>query len=397
MPLTHAEVRALARPDGESTTVEFKSGKIETHALAKSLVALANTEGGQILFGVDPRGRIVGMTEPGFEDWVAQISRDKVDPPLLPRIQSYGFPEGRVVAIEVPAGPDKPYARIHDNRRSYFIRVGSIIREASAEELQRLFLASGRFHADELPIHGTGLKDVATPSLRSFLKKLYRRELASLEASEQRSWLANLGFLHSPDGPATVAGVLLFAANPDEHLSGCTITVARFAGPDVASGLVDRMDLSGPLPLLVDDSLRAVQTALRGRMFRSRGRLAPQKEIPATLLREALVNAAVHRDYSLTGRPVRLLIFDKKGPSAGQVQVRSPGRPPNRLRIEEMVAGLHSVPRNPRIFTNMAHMGYVQNLGMGVRSIVAGTTRLGRPARILVEADETVVAFPRSN
>ena len=60
-----------------------------------------------------------------------------------------------------------------------------------------------------------------------------------------------------------------------------------------------------------------------------------------------------------------------------------------------MSAGLTSLPRNPSIFTVMAHLGYVQNLGMGVRTIIEETTRLKRPARVEVDGDETVIRFPR--
>ena len=65
------------------------------------------------------------------------------------------------------------------------------------------------------------------------------------------------------------------------------------------------------------------------------------------------------------------------------------------LDVARMAAGAASIPRNPRLFTAMAHLGYVQNFGMGVRTIVDETTRLKRPARVSIDVDETVLTFPR--
>jgi ATP-dependent DNA helicase RecG len=129
---------------------------------------------------------------------------------------------------------------------------------------------------------------------------------------------------------------------------------------------------------------------LRSRTRRRGGKLTPTPEVSASALREAVVNAVVHRDYTLAGRTDRVLIF------ADRVEVRSPGRPPNSMTVQRMVAGLASMPRNPRIFTIMAHLEYVQNLGMGVRTIVEETTRLKQPAVVEVEGDETTVRFPRA-
>jgi ATP-dependent DNA helicase RecG len=157
----------------------------------------------------------------------------------------------------------------------------------------------------------------------------------------------------------------------------------------VSSGLEDRTEIGGRLPEAVEGALRTIRAALRSRVRRKGGRLANRPEIPVRALREAVVNAAVHRDYTLRGRTVRALVF----PS--HLEVRSPGRPPNTMTVARMVAGSASVPRNPLLFTAMAHLGYVQNLGMGVRSIIEETRRLRRPAEVLVDSEETVVRFPR--
>lgn len=336
MPLSEAAVKDLIRPSGESATVEYKRSPPDARDLAKSLVA-----------------------------------------------------EGHVFVVEALLGTDKPYARVHEGHRTCFVRVGTTTREAGTEELQRPFMSGGRFHADEMPVPGTSPEDLEGPALYTFARTAHRKDRAALHPARRRAWLTHVGYLHSPDGPATLAGVLLFAEVPEEHVPENGVVTGRFAGADVASGLEDRQEVGGRLPVLVDNALRAVQATLGSRTRPEEERLVSEPEIPSHLLREALVNAIVHRDYTLRGRKARVLIF------ADHLEVRSPGSPPNMVTVERIVAGRMSIPRNPLLFNAMAHLNYVQNFGMGVKTIVEESARLGRPALVAFDVDETVVGFPR--
>jgi ATP-dependent DNA helicase RecG len=387
--MTEAELRALIRPGGESETVEYKRLPERPEDLAKSLVALSNTRGGTILVGVDDGGRITGFSEPKFEECVASVARDKVSPPIAPAVDRYRIPEGEVAVIHVEPGPDGPYARVHEEERAYLVQVGTTRREADSRELLGLLQAAGRIQADETPVGGTSARSIEGQPLRAYLERVHRRDIGALAPRERRLLLTHLGFLKAPAGPATLGGVLLFTASPQDHIPEALVIVARFSGADVASGLEDRIEIAGRLPDMVKSALRTLRASLRARGRRRGGRLASEGEIPAGALREAIVNALVHRDYTLRGRPVRILVFETS------VEIRSPGKPPNTMTVERMMAGSASVPRNPMLFTAMAHLGYVQKLGMGVRSIVETTRRLGRQASVLVDTDETVVKFPR--
>ena len=135
-----AELIEMIR-NGENSGVEFKRDDVANHCIAKELVALLNLEGGTVLLGVEDDGTITGTTRENLEEWVAKLCRVKVDPPIIPFLSWVKNAEsGRdILTVRVPIGPDQPYARVHKARKIYFIRVGSTSREASRDELQRMF------------------------------------------------------------------------------------------------------------------------------------------------------------------------------------------------------------------------------------------------------------------
>lgn len=139
--------------------------------------------------------------------------------------------------------------------------------------------------------------------------------------------------------------------NPQQFYSHIAIYAARVSGTHIADPLLDRKNLEGTL----EGQLLAAEAFLRLHLrnaHRVEG-FAPEShpELPGEVFREALVNALVHRDYTVRA-PLRLLIFDNR------VELRTPGQPPNTVDVEAMKAGIH-VPRNPIVMSHMAKMGFV--------------------------------------
>lgn len=156
---------------GESSSLEFKRDGLRIEALAKELVAFLNLEGGTVLIGVEDDGSISGTHRDNLEEWVAEACRTKIEPPIIPLMSwMRNVERGRdVLVVAVPPGPDKPYARIHNNRNIYYIRVGSTSREASREELGRMYQASGRLRYGAKPVPGAGLEALDRRRLRDYL------------------------------------------------------------------------------------------------------------------------------------------------------------------------------------------------------------------------------------
>lgn len=125
---------------GENTEVEFQTDTVESSALAKKLVALLNSWGGRVILRVDDDGSIAGITRDRLEEWVMTTCRDKIRPELIPYYEVIRDVEpGKDVAVvQVDRGWTVHHVW-HNNHRTYYIRVGTQSREASAEELERLF------------------------------------------------------------------------------------------------------------------------------------------------------------------------------------------------------------------------------------------------------------------
>jgi len=126
--------------NGENSGVEFKRDVIENHALARELVAFSNLSGGIVLLGVEDDGTISGTTRAALEEWVMTTCRDKIRPAIIPFFEKIREVEpGKDVAVvRVPPGFDV-HSLWHNNRNTYFIRVGTQSREPAPEELGRLF------------------------------------------------------------------------------------------------------------------------------------------------------------------------------------------------------------------------------------------------------------------
>ncbi len=363
--------------NGEDSGVEFKRDDVKNHDLAKEIVSLLNVVGGVILLGVEDDGQISGTTRDRLEEWVAEVARKKVEPPVIPFLSwaKDVEPGKNVLAIRLAIGPDKPYARVHDDRRTYFVRVGSTCREASREELERLFQASGRVQYGLKPVPGATLADLDLRRLRDYLIRILG---GSAPADEDLDgWerlLVSLDLMTPAAGVITpgIDGVLLFGKAPKRFLSQSGIRAICYLGttPDYATRA--DQDLKGPLvPLgaadgsmveigLVEQAIDFVRRNTEPTAYLDNGRRIDRTTYPEAVVREAIVNALVHRDYSLWGSDITLAIFSDR------LEIHSPGRLPNTVTVEGMKAGLRYA-RNQNLVNILRDYRYVDFRGMGVR------------------------------
>ena len=233
--MNRTELRDLRR-NGEDSTVEFKRDDVRNHDLARELVAFLNLEGSTVLLGVEDDGSISGTTRERLEEWVIELCRAKIDPPVVPLLSWIrdAAPGRNVLAVRVPLGPDKPYARVHDNRRTYYIRVGSASREASREELERMYQASGRLRYGLKPAPGAGLDALDRRRLRDYLTRVLGGDApAEGDPSGWETLLRNLELMTESAGArvATVDGLLLFGKAPERHLPQSGVRAICYPGP----------------------------------------------------------------------------------------------------------------------------------------------------------------------
>ncbi len=217
--------------NGENSGVEFKRDVIVNHQLARELVAFSNLTGGMVLLGVDDDGSISGLTRTDIEEWVMTACRDKIRPAIIPFFETIRDVEpGKDVAIvRVTRGFDV-HSLWHNNRHTYFIRVGTQSREPTPEELGRLFQQRGTFRAELRPVSGSTLADLDRWRLRDYFGRIRQQDVPDDE--DQAAWevlLRNTEIM-AEDG-MTVAGILLFGRMPNRFLPHAGIDASASGFP----------------------------------------------------------------------------------------------------------------------------------------------------------------------
>lgn len=365
----------------ENLHTELKEWPVHPDNLAGVLVAFANTDGGDLILGVSEQREITGVGDP---DRVARdvdnVAANNCEPPITVVQETVRSEDDRtVVVVHVPKGDMRPY---RTNRGLYYVRTSSGRRQASREELLRLFQATESLYYDETPLPRLSLQDL---DLASF--EVYLQETGQSYLLEDMERLLENWYLTSKGHP-TVAGVLLFGRRPQQHIPYAQINAARFPGTDSSFDPLDRKDLGGRLLEVVDQAERFLHLHLPVPHEIRGFEPEPKPELPKEALREAIVNAVAHRDYTIRG-PIRLFIFDDR------IEIHTPGRPPNGVDAEAMRAGAHVV-RNPWIYARLSDAGLVTRAGTGIRRIIRLVREAtGREVGIEVRDFEVLLTIPR--
>jgi len=364
----------------EDLHTEFKEWPVHPDDLAASVVAFANTDGGQLILGVAKDRNIVGITD---TDKVARavdnVAVNNCKPPITVVQEVLSAEAGSVVVVNVEKGDMRPYLT---NRGVPYIRTTSGRQKASQEKLLRMFQATEALYYDETPFLRLALADLDLDALERYLQKTGQENLQS----DRERLLQNWGLLS--DGHPTLAGLVLFGREPQRHLPYAQINAARFPGNDSSVEPSDRKDLTGRLLDVIDDAQRFLDLHLTTRHEIRGFEPEPRPELPKEVLREAIVNAVAHRDYTVQG-PVRLFIFDD------QIEIHTPGKPPNDVNEDAMRAGM-SVVRNPHIYTRLSDAGLVTGAGTGIKRIVRLVTEAtGHDVVISIREFETLLTIPR--
>ena len=363
---------------GENSNLEFKRDGLSIESLAKELVAFLNLEGGTVLIGVEDDGSISGTSRENIEEWVAEACRTKIEPPVVPLLSwvRNAEPGLDVLAVRVTAGPDKPYARVHHRRRTYYIRVGSTSREASQDELGRMFQASGRLRYGEKPVPGTDFDALDPRRLRDYLTRVLEGEAPGVDdVSGWETLLRDIQMMtiSAGQGVATMDGMVLFGRRPGRYVPQSGIRAICYPGTDPDYATRADEDLRGPMvplgaedaslvePGLADQAWDFVRRNTTPTAHLEGPRRVDRWEYPEAVVREAVVNALVHRDYSIAGTDVMLAIFSDR------MEIVSPGRLPNTVTVEGMRAGARYA-RNQTLVNIMRDYKYVDARGMGVRN-----------------------------
>jgi ATP-dependent DNA helicase RecG len=310
---------------GEDTFLELKVKLSNTEKITQEIVALANTGGGLMVFGVNDQMRVEGLDDAeSVQEELVRICREEIQPPLVPFIDRVAFDNGRrIVALDV-VGKTRPY-RTRDGR--FYIRIGSEKREASREELSSLIDEARPFRYENVPANGASLADIDEAHLWSFVKEFEGDAFdeASVAGYPTKDVLERDLLLATASGSETiptVAAILLFGH--DEHvvelLPRSQIVATRFAGDNTQAPVIERTQLVGNLHTLYESALHFIKRYCD--LWDARPRRFPASDVgdaPVNAranyhrgtISEGIANALVHRDLSLRDFVTRIHIFER--------------------------------------------------------------------------------------
>lgn len=372
----------------------------EREDLADELAAIANTADGVLLLGVDDGSRdVLGIPMEALDDaerLVREVCNDSIKPPVVARITKIELPDTAgvaraVIKVDVPRS-----LFVHKSPRGYFHRIGSSKRETSTDYLLRLGQQRSQarlIRFDEQAVPDTTRADLdanlwhrfSDPATEPIQNALRKRKLLTEQDGIER---------------ATVAGILLCTAHPERWLSSATARAVRFRGVLQDSNFqVDAADIDGP----IDQQILGLYAFARRVRRHSVRRGPPPIEVPQfsdRALFEAIVNAVVHRDYSVFGSRIRMFVFDDR------LELYSPGPLPNTLSVDSLA--LRQSTRNEAIKSALVKLPvgesgggsgrgyYMEANGDGVPIIIRETERLAGvpPVWRVIDDAEVLLTIP---
>ena len=377
------EVKELIA-NGEGVSLEFKREEEHNNDFAKTIVAFANTNGGKILVGVSDEGEIIGVTKVDeFMRRIDDVAFNKCSPPITILQEPVQIDNKQIVIIDIAKGIQRPY----QFRGKFYIRSSNRVREATREEVLRLFQSSGTIVYDEIPVSQADLYDIDFDKFKQFCEEYLDLVIEEDKKEELEYYLRNFHLIK--EKIPTITGVLFFGKDPQKFLSQARIVCARIDGDDLSLEPSDKKDISSAIPKMIEECERYLRLNLEEKHIIKDFNPEVVEEIPLTALREAIINAIAHRDYTINA-PIRIIIF------ANRIEIHSPGRLPNTVTVDSMKVGGSHVPRNPTIYNLLVKMKMVTDLGSGVkRMIKLVKENTGLDVEIIESENEVVVVIPR--
>jgi ATP-dependent DNA helicase RecG len=376
---------------GESSKVEFKEDTVHNDRLAIEIAAFANFKGGTILLGVSDNGKIVGLKRGDNEERIMNICSSIIEPRLIPEYETLLVDGERIAIITIDTGKEKPYAVLQQGRRAYHIRVGSTSRESTQRELLRMFQDSTLLHFEVLPTAASFI-DLDRSSLFDHFIQYRNINLEEFQEEELKRALINSSIM-TEDGHLTVAGCLLFARQPSRFYVGTGVAFAAIDGNDPADPLMEVVQYEVSLFDNLDRLLLTLRSHNRSRVngFSENGTRLEDYEYPLKVIREMIINAFIHRDYSIEGSQIRVFLYHNF------LEVHSPGLIPNFLTVEKMKMGV-SYYRNPVLMSYFYDRGLIERLGRGVRMMFAEMYKHNKTEpEIVEEGGEVVVRIKKKH
>jgi ATP-dependent DNA helicase RecG len=247
---------------------------------------------------------------------------------------------------------------VHANQKEeVFLRIGDENRRLGFTQRQELLYDKGQASYEAHPVDGAGFDLLDEELLAEYA--------SAINAPDAHRMLRARGL--ATEKSLTIAGCLLFGEEPQRFFPEAFVRVLRYQGQERGSGarqqLIEDVRLEGPIPRQLLEAQAQVQRLRPARRaLRSSGRFGDVPLVPEDAWLEGIVNAVVHRSYSMAGDHIRVEIFDDR------IEISSPGRFPGLVELGDPLKTTRFA-RNPRIARVCADLNFGQELGEGIRRI----------------------------
>lgn len=323
---------------GETSTVEFKEKIPSIDGLAAEMVAFANSLGGMLVVGVDDNGKVRGLTSEQlkeYQDMAMKAASNGIKPPLgsiwteIVKIE-----EQNILVVHIEKGNT-----LHrDKNHVIYVRSGPNKRKVTDNaELSRLMQEKQLLYAERQVVGNCSVNDLDIRLFKSFYKERYKQEIGDSDEEITRV-LNNLRLLK--DGSLTLASLLLFGNNNDIVIPQFCIKAIWF---DTNDFLTDKYRSSDNIYGNVLDQYTKGKEFIVAKLNRLQGEKSFNSigdlEIPELVINELLINAIMHRDYFIEDS-IKLFVFPNR------IEIKSPGKLPNNLTVEDIKQGIQRRDRN---------------------------------------------------
>jgi len=395
--LSELELKMLIK-GGETNTVELKLAAPRAVDLAERLCGMANAKGGIVIIGVeDSMHKVVGVPEERIGetmDVILRAARQVIKPELVldpPEPEVYVLAGKKLLVATIPP-TDGP---VYQAGGIFWLRQGTQTRALSMAELSEMIYDRGLRDWELEPAYNATMEDMDLEKVKAFIARRSASDRQSGRFKHIERVLVGMRCAVEASGGTIVptnAGMLFFGYSSQDHVPQSEVVCVLFRETVGASRYADRKLVTGTLQDLIDgtESFLNRYIAVGARIEGWKRIDIPEYSIE--VLREAVINAVVHRDYSRRGERVRVFYYPDR------VEVHSPGLLLPGITVEQMERGeVQSKLRNPVLAGLLSTLpGYMEQIGSGVRFMLDETKRLELPAPQFREMSEFIVTFQKA-
>ena len=360
----------------EDQTFDCKSIQIDPKALAITIVAFANADGGEIAIGVTDKTRKIEGVDQHTErlNELLRVPLDFCNPSvpitsdLLPCTDKDGN-ENHILLMHIPASSE-----LHTNQADEaFMRVGDKSRRLSFEERIQLMYDKGERYYEDTAVYGATVDDIDMAAVERYT------ELIGYTKSANQYLHENNGFITTNakgEEQVSVACILLFGKYPQKFFPRGRTRFIRYKGTEERVGaemnVIKDVTFEGTILDQVKATIAYLETQVEEHTFLGQhGQFVTHRDYPKFVIQEMVVNACCHRAYNIKGTEIQIKMFDNR------LVFESPGRLPGTVKPSNIRHTHFS--RNPKIAQFLKTYDFVKEFGEGVDRVCRELEANGTP------------------